>query len=184
MAESKRSKIKWVLIISAAVIAGLFSLFVVIFCNPMVLMFMVSFDIVNESGSDLWITPIGMWEGNRRYGPLPRFRDRYPPCIPHGQHCDIPVKAGQRLRITYDCDDINFRHILLRDISGIIYIVDTDKKGTARYCCGPQKKEYVIPPLEDLQKAPDELASCTRGENVSYSGAVDYPSKASVPNGK
>ena len=138
---------------------------------------LVSFEIVNESGVDLWITPIGMTEGSGLYAPLPRYSDKiFPIAIPlWKEENDILIKSGESLRYTYDYDDINFRHILVRADPDDIYIINTDKKGTLHHCYGPQKKKYVIPPLADLQKIPVELIPCTSGRSVKYSGAIEYP---------
>ncbi len=138
---------------------------------------LVSFDIVNESGVDLWVTPIGMMEGSGLYAPLPRYSDKiFPVAIPlWKQEHDILLESGESLRYTYDYDDINFRHILVRTNSDDIYLVDTDKKGTLHSCYGPQKKKYTIPPLADLRKAPAGLIPCTNGKSVKYSGAQEYP---------
>jgi len=152
----------------------LFFLLVLIPFNPMLLVFLESFEMYNDSGVDVWVTPIGMCEGSGKYGPLPRFRNHYPPGLPSRQDHDIPLKAGGSVTITYDCDDINFRHILVRTDSDEVLILDTDKMGDLDSCYGPQQDAYGIPPLDQLQKVPAELVPCAKGESVSYSGMVEY----------
>ncbi len=167
---------KW-LITVVTVVAGI-SLGIgglLMLCNPMLLAFLTSFEIRNDSGADVWVTPIGRWEGSGKYGPLPQYRSRTPVAIPSRRGHDIHVKAGGRLEIIYDWDDINFRHLLVRSGSGQVYITDTDKNGTLDSCYAAQRSSYRIPPLKEMRKASAELLPCTRGESVRYSGSVDYP---------
>jgi len=170
---------KW-LIVVVCVVAGipivLGGIGLLLLCNPMLLMFLSSFEIRNDSGVDVWVTPIGRWEGTGDYGPLPRYWNRTPPAIPSWQDHDIPLEAGGRLTVIYDWDDINFRHLLVRTADEEVYITDTDKKGTLDYCYAAQESSYRIPPVKEMPKVPDELLPCTRGKHVQYSGAVDYPS--------
>lgn len=139
--------------------------------NPMQLAFLESFVIANDSGADVRVTPIGMVQGSGEYASLPRYRDRFPPAIPSRDRYDIPLKAGQSLKITYDWDDMNFRHILVRAKQGAVLVVDTDKMGDLHSCYGPQKEKYSVPPLASLKEAPSELVPCAEGEAVRYSGA-------------
>ena len=142
--------------------------------NPMQLAFLESFDVVNQNCQDIDIMPIGMMAFTGKYGPLPRYKNWYPPAVALDSTKPISVAAGSRIRITYDCDDVNFRHILVGSGDGAIYIVDTDSKGTKHACYGPQKKVYLLPPLEHLQHAPIELVPCFHGHEVAYSGAIEY----------
>ncbi len=160
------------LAILMAILLPLFAL--AMLCNPLLLAFLTKFDIVNEAGVDVWVTPIGMCEGSGRYGPLPMFHNRFPPAIPKLSRHDIPLESGESLTVIYDWDDINFRHVLVRTGSGDVLILDTDKKGNLHSCYGPQKDKYVIPSLADLSNAPPELVPCIEGRTVPYSGAVEY----------
>lgn len=137
--------------------------------NPMRLAFLANFEICNDSGVDVWVTPIGMWEGSGAYGPLPRYDRDEAPAYRSRQRCDIPVKAKGAVRIIYDWDDINFRHLLVRTAGGDVYLTDTDKNGDLHSCYSPSQERYRIPPLAEMQKAPAELLPCTRGESVTYS---------------
>jgi hypothetical protein len=136
--------------------------------NPMMLAFLTSFTMYNESGVDVWVTPIGMREGSGRYGPLPRYRDSYPPAWPVKERSDLFLADRAELTITYDWDDINFRHVLVRNASGDISILDTDRTGSLHSCNPAQQDRYGLPRLSELAPAPQELAACTRGETVSY----------------
>lgn len=145
--------------------------------NPEQLGFLASFEVANDSGSGVLITPIGMAQGSGLYMPLPRYKDAFPPAVPMlGARHNIPVGAGQTVRITYDWDDINFRHILVKTGDGRILILDTDKMGGRDGCYDPQQSSYRIPPLAELPLASSELAPCAeKGRAVVYSGAVEYP---------
>lgn len=143
--------------------------------NPMQLAFLESFYVVNETGEAVDIMPVGMLEGSGRYGPLPRYRNLFPPAVPVFGSQIIFLAPGEKVKITYDCDDINFRHILVKDKVEKMYIVDTDKKGTKDVCYGPQKDSYVLPLKEQLKFAPEELRQCFYGDYVAYTQAKEYP---------
>ncbi len=143
--------------------------------NTVVIPFLESFEIVNNSGEDIHVTPIGMVEGSGRYAPLPRYGDEFPPAVRMEPSYNIFLKAGSVLRITYDMDDINFRHILVRTGENRVLIVDTDRRGTLMTSYGPKNKHYQVPTLEQLQTAPEEVIPCTRGQYVQFSGMKEYP---------
>jgi len=143
--------------------------------NPMLLAFLTNIEVYNDSGVDIWVTPIGMWEGSGTYGPLPRYNGDSAPARRSRQTHDIPLKAGGAVKITYDWDDINFRHLLVRTASGEVYITDTDKHGGRSACYSPEHDRYRIPPITEMQQAPAELLPCTRGESVQYSPGGGVP---------
>jgi hypothetical protein len=155
-------------------VGALAAVTIFVFCNPFLLAFLTTFRVANESGEDLRITPIGMWEGSGRYGPLPMYRNASPPAWPRKGH-GLRLPAGKSISITYDWDDINFRHILVKGRGDRILILDTDRMGTLTGCCPPAKERYVIPKLKELRPAPKELVPCFRGKDVAYSGAKEYP---------
>ncbi len=136
--------------------------------NPMLSAFLVSFEMYNGSGRDVWVTPIGMWEGSGEYGPLPRFRKIGGGAYPYSKNHDLHLATGETLAYTYDWDDINFRHILVRDARGKVLILDTDKQGGLHVCCAAQQTRYTIPPLSTLSQAPPELVPCTKGRTVRW----------------
>jgi hypothetical protein len=158
--------------VSAVVVLGGLAFFTLF--NPLLLAFLANFEIKNDSGLAVQVTPIGMWEGSGLYGPLPTYRSEHPPAIPARAPCDIPLAPGETISITYDWDDINFRHLLVRVPDGRLLITDTDKMGSLHYCYGPQQKQYVIPPPNLVQEASSELAPCCGGKKVRYSGAIEY----------
>ncbi len=142
--------------------------------NPLKMAFLNDFIVVNESGENLWMTPIGMLANRGEYCPIGRYRDNFPPVRYLEPSYDIPIKAGGSIKITYDWDDVNFRHILVRKNSNDIFILDTDKRGTLYSCYPPEKKKYTIPPLKDLLGAPSELFPCVENKCINYSGKKEY----------
>jgi len=163
---------RWVIL---SIIAGILLWLACLGCFGFVWsrLFVTDLDVVNDSGEDLRITPIGMWQGSGQYGPLPRFDNRVP-FLPSRNWSDLPQAAGTRITIHYCWDDINFRHILIRKTSGELLILDTDKRGNLHECWTPKQSEYRIPPLDDLATAPDELIPCAGGSPVTYSGMKEY----------
>jgi len=81
--------------------------------NPMLLAFLESFSIVNNSGEAVEVMPLGMLTVTGRYGPLPRYKGFFPPAVPLQSSQPIHLSPAAEAKLTYDYDDINFRHILI-----------------------------------------------------------------------
>lgn len=148
--------------------------------NPLFLAFVSEFEIVNESGQFIRVTPVGMMEGDGRYCPLGAYYLRLPDGEKKRHPHDIGLKAGESIKILYDMDDINFRHILIRNASSEIFIMDTDKRGNLHYCYGAEKDKYVIPALTHLSRASAELFPLINDKCVYYSGAREYYSDEDI----
>jgi hypothetical protein len=131
------------------------------------------FEVVNDSGEGVEFVPIGMWEGSGEYGPLPQCRRSFPH-IPL-RHRPFSMAAGATALVFYDWDDINFRHLLVKDGPGRVLILDTDKVGSTQFCYPPQRDVYRIPPVKELQPADRQLVPCFGGQTVAYAGARQYP---------
>ncbi len=124
--------------------------------NPMLLVFLETFDIANESGETIAITPIGATETAHRLRELPSFQEDYPPARDAVSR-NIPMAPGQRIKYTYDWDDVNFTHIVIRGPDGVVRALATDYR-IEEGCCGPPKRdEYIIPPLSEIPMAPAEM---------------------------
>lgn len=136
--------------------------------NPMQLAFLASFEMYNASGTEVWVTPIGMHEGSGKYSPLERFSGPETPALPSRNAHDIHIGPGETVVYTYDWDDINFRHILVKDTGGNVFVVDTDTMGSLDSCYGPQQQRYIIPRLSLARRAPAELVPCTKGRTVRW----------------
>jgi hypothetical protein len=136
--------------------------------NPLLTAFLSTFEIENRSGQTVSVTPIGMTEGQGHIAPLPRYDDKGDIPQRHLQRTRIVLDPGETVHITYDMDDINFRHILVRTVSGHVRLLDTDKRGTLSLCYGAHEKVYVIPSLDMIPEAPVELLPCENGATVKY----------------
>jgi hypothetical protein len=143
-------------------------------CNPLLIAFLDEFTVCNDSGEDITVVPIGMWERTGEYGPLPLYRRRFP-ALPVRGTSGTFVPAGGTARFIYDWDDINFRHILVRSASGKTLIVDTDRRGSVNWCYAAERDIYRIPVLRGLPPADRELLPCFTGASVPYSKAKQYP---------
>lgn len=136
--------------------------------------FLSQFEIVNQTGQQISVTPIGVWAGSGEYGPLPTFFSALP-SIPYwrkGVRYDIPLAQSASVRVLYDMDDIQFGDILVRAESGEVLILVTGEIDGG-CCTGALKDRYEIPPLAELPKAPPELLPCIDGETVSYSVVLE-----------
>jgi len=143
--------------------------------NPMQVAFVEGFEVVNDSGETVSVTPVGMWQGTGEYGPLPLYRSRLPAIPELRGRAQRQLAPSAACRFLYDHDDINFRHLLVRTAAGDVFILDTDKRGSLNACYGPQQSTYRIPPLVGLSGAPAELLPCVNGDSMSYPGAKQYP---------
>lgn len=125
--------------------------------NPMLLAFLFRFDVVNESGETVWITPIGAIdrEGERRV--LAQYTEGGE-AIPAGQERNQKVQPGETLRIVYDWDDINFSEILVRDAAGNGRVLVVDATPTVDQFHSPESNRFVIPQLDSLAPAPADVA--------------------------
>jgi hypothetical protein len=143
--------------------------------NHLHVAFVEGFEVVNDSGDTISVTPVGMWEGTGDYGPLPLYRSRLPAIPQLRGRARRQLAPNASCRFLYDYDDINFRHLLVRTAAGDVFILDTDKRGSLDACYGPQRSSYRVPPLTELATAPDELRPCLHGRSVAYSAAKQYP---------
>lgn len=158
--------------ITAGVLLLAAGLAILTYFNPMRLAFMATFEVRNDTARDFQMVPIGMREGDGDYGPLPMYDSTELP-LRRRDNIRFTVSASGVIVVNYDCDDINFRHLLLKDKNGRQWIMDTDKRGAHHSCYGPQQSQYIIRD-DQIVPAPQELLPCFEGEFVQYSGAVDY----------
>jgi len=164
---SKLSPYTLIFIIVLLSIITLF--FIVILFNPIRNVFIDSFYVINMSGEDVWITPIGMREGDGKFGPLFTISPKVP--------TNIFIKACGEVKITYNWDDINFRYILVKDYNGTVRMLKTDNIGDINHCYPAQNDTYIIPPLSKLELAPIELLPTLSGEFVEYNSNISENDK-------
>lgn len=143
--------------------------------NPMLLNFLVRFDVVNESGEDISFVPVGMAQSTGLYVPLPMYDSTSAPALPIDRSGPVTLPRGATASVIYDWDDVNFRHLLIVTQSGKVLLLDTDRAGTLRTCYAAKRTRYAIPSLSQLSPAPPELEPLLRGKRVQYADAKEYP---------
>ncbi len=115
----------------------------------MQLAFLTSFKVENQSGQDIWVTPIGTIGADGRRSRLPIFITVIPAfhAIKTGR---FRLKDGGTLKIKYDWDDINFSEIAVEAKGGQFYQLIVDPKPTENQYHPPESRHFSIPPLETL----------------------------------
>ena len=97
---------------------GLWCLFFFNTVNPMQIMFITDFEVENRTLQPVWVTPIGTFRSGGKTV-LPQFSAPFP-AIPTWRSRDLGIAPGERRRIYYDWDDINFSEIVIRDSVGVL----------------------------------------------------------------
>jgi hypothetical protein len=115
----------------------------------MQLAFITSIKIENQSGQDVWFTPIGTVgiEGRKRQ--LPIYITAFP-AFPAVKTRRFHLKNGQTIKIKYDWDDINFSEIAIESKAGQFYELVVDPHPTENQYHPPKSKQFIIPVLESL----------------------------------
>ena len=135
--------------------------------NPMLLMFLEDFEVVNESGQRVTVTPIGPWDSTDEWSPLPQYTSEDAPARPVSGSGAVTLAPGESRSIIYDWDDIAFRALLVQATDGDVFIIWTDAGET---CCSPPARDsYAIPPLDEAEKCPDGLQPLLQDEDVQWS---------------
>jgi hypothetical protein len=119
--------------------------------NPMTLAFVTQFDVVNQSGEAIRVTPVGRTESGR-VAVLPQYALRLP-ALAAVRDTDLAIAAGGRRTIRYDWDDIQFTEIRVRGGDGTERVLLTDPGPTTRGYYANRQPQYVIPPLKTLPTA-------------------------------
>jgi hypothetical protein len=132
--------------------------------NPMTLAFVTQFDVVNQSGEPVHVTPIGTTESGRTAA-LPQYAARLP-ALPALRDANHPIPAGGTLTIRYDWDDINFTELRVRGADGVERVFPTDPLPTTRGYYANRQGQYVIPPLKTLPPATTPYVSFTARRNL------------------
>lgn len=117
--------------------------------NPMQFAFITSFTVKNQSGQDIWITPIGTIGEEGKKARLPIFITAIPafPAIKTGR---FQLKDGDAREIWYNWDDINFSEVAIESKDGQFYQFIVDPKPTENRYHAPKSRDFLIPVLEML----------------------------------
>jgi hypothetical protein len=126
--------------------------------NPIHYAFLVEFQVVNESGETIYITPIGAVRTVQK--PRHVLLRAYPrlPGTPALRQGDIRLDPGESLRIIYDADDVAASEIAVRNARGEYrqLVIRGRQKGLT---LDEETPEYTIRSFDGLSKiAPEVLA--------------------------
>jgi hypothetical protein len=117
--------------------------------NPMALAFIVPFDVINESGEMLIVTPVGTFNDGGK-SVLPTYIRRFP-AIPRLARQPYRIAPGETQRIFFDCDDINFSELAIQNASGEFRQLVTDPNPPTKDYYAPRKNLFTIPKWSELQ---------------------------------
>jgi hypothetical protein len=117
--------------------------------NPMQLAFITSFKVENQSGLDVWITPIGTRGIAGRKTRLPIYMTAVPAL--HSFNAGrFYLKNGQTIKIRYDWDDINFSEIAVESPDGQFYQLVVNPNPLENQYHAPRSRHFLIPDLKTL----------------------------------
>ena len=135
--------------------------------NPMAIGFLTRFEVMNDSGDDFKVTPVGVVgrRGDRETLPLKMARFLNIPTI---QDRSFAVVAGARRSFIYDYDDIQFSELLIVPSHGPAREIVVDPNPTVRQYRRPATNRFVVPALETLPLARPEVLAVR--DNLSYAG--------------
>jgi hypothetical protein len=126
--------------------------------NPIHYAFLAEFQVVNESGETVYITPIGAVRTVQRPRHVLLRASPKLPGTPALRQGDIRLDPGESLRIIYDMDDVVASEIAVRNAQGEyrqLIISDRQKRLTL----DEEAPEYTIGSFKRLAKiAPEVLA--------------------------
>ncbi len=121
--------------------------------------------LVNQTGDDIVITPVGRDEGGHiaPLHPVRGFAGRPGPAL-----TGLPVRADEPRSLRYDWDDITLGAILVRRPGSTeTFMVEVDAGLNVPGCCNrAHHASYLLPPLTRLEPAPAWVAPCFDGARV------------------
>jgi len=89
------------------------------------------------------------------------------PAVQAGRTGNFPLGPGESKRILYDWDDINFSEIVVAAEDGRQVQIVVDATPTKRQYHRPEKSQFVIPALDELERAEGPvLAAAERQHGV------------------
>jgi len=115
------------------------------------------FEIANNSGIPISVTPVGIIKTQARRVTLPVLR-------PKGQRIwtrrrtEIPLAPGQTIRLAYDFDEIQFSEVLVHTQEGGTRMLLVIPSGVheGQYS-PPRENSFSVPALAGLPAAPDNV---------------------------
>ena len=147
--------LKTSLVVVAAVLSPLTLLTTLIALNtinPMAVVFLTEFTVVNEGANEIWVTPIGAigQDGGRKPLPYSRFRDFY---LLSEKDRDFYIPPQSSRTFVYDWDDIQFSEILIRTDRKAYRVLSTGLHPTKGQYRRPKQNHFVVGDFESLNVA-------------------------------
>lgn len=148
-------------IVVAALLTPLSLLPALVACNavnPMQGMFIIAIEVVNESGRAVEVVPIGTFlDGSKAV--VPMFWSGFP-AIARMTNVPYGLAPGATKTIRFDCDDINFSELAVRDgSSGEWRQLVTDPNPPKNDYYDPRERHFVIPEFGQLEPVAPEVAA-------------------------
>ena len=129
-------------------------LFVIAMFVPMQRAFFQEFQVANQSGEVVWVTPIGVTDrvDTTARSVLPLFQSKSP-SIPAFRTQNLVLLPGQKRWFLYNWDDIQFSEIVVVNQHGVTNQVVVDSNPTRHMFSKVDKKIIQIPNLSRLSMA-------------------------------
>ncbi len=137
--------------------------------NPLAVSFLAKFNVVNETGRDILVTPIGAVGSKGQRRPLPLSENKII-SLGSARKINIPIPKGQTREFAYDWDDIQFSELLITAENGDFHVLITDPEPLKNQYHQPLKESFTIPPLSELPEAPENLTAVVEnaGQNTKW----------------
>jgi len=129
--------------------------------NPIHYAFLVEFQVVNESGETIYITPIGALRTLQRPRHVLFRASPGLPGTPALRQGDIRLDPGESLRVIYDADDVVASEIAVRNVRGEYrQLAISDRQ--RRLTLDEETPEYTIRSFDGLAKIAPEVLAVTK----------------------
>ncbi len=135
--------------------------------NPFGLIFLTSFTIDNNSGQNIWVSPIGAVGQNGDRHPLPFSYFKHF-SVRSIKKTDFYIAKDTSRMFVYDWDDIQFSEILVRHEQGDICFIATDPNPTQNQYRNLKNKLFTIPSLSELPVASSNLKSALLKTHMNW----------------
>lgn len=150
MWSAKRVVLLGALIVLTPPLAVSGMLVLAVLCDPMGEVFQASFRVENRTNQPLWITPVGTFNSGGK-DVLPQYGSSYLPGTIRS--INLRIEPGGSTSITYDCDDINFSEIVVRNAAGEYRQVVVDPDPPKKNYYANDQKLFTIGDWETLPPA-------------------------------
>ena len=117
--------------------------------NPLVMVFITEFEVLNESNQVLKVIPIGTFNSKEK-AILPLYV-RAEPAIPRLSEIPYTISPSNKKVILYDCDDINFTELAVSDSTGTWRQLTVDPNPPSKDYYTPKQKLFAISKFSDLE---------------------------------